>query len=121
MSPISGLLDPETRAYLDAVFSKLAAPGMCNPADESPLIGGKPAADAAEKDRRTGAQRNHDALRACLRSTLTSGELGSHHGLPVTVVVSTTLSELESSAGLAITSGGTRVPLRSPPHQRMGG
>nr|WP_232783753.1 DUF222 domain-containing protein [Mycobacteroides franklinii] len=29
MSPISGLLDPETRAYLDAVFSKLAAPGMC--------------------------------------------------------------------------------------------
>lgn len=37
MSAISGLLDPETRAYLDTVFAKLAAPGMCNPNDQSPL------------------------------------------------------------------------------------
>lgn len=36
MSPISGLLDPGTRAYLDAVFAKLAAAGMCNPNDHSP-------------------------------------------------------------------------------------
>ncbi|MGH3723181.1 MAG: HNH endonuclease signature motif containing protein [Mycobacterium sp.] len=112
MSPISGLLDPETRAYLDAVFSKLAAPSMCNPADQTPTVDGDVSAEAAESDNRTGAQRNHDALRACLRSTLASGELGSHHGLPVTVVVSTTLSELESVAGLAITGGGTRVPMR---------
>ncbi len=87
MSPISGLLDPETRAYLDAVFSKLAAPGMCNPSDETPLVDGEPLTEAAERDTRTGTQRNHDALRA----TLACGELGSHHGLSVTVVVSTTL------------------------------
>ncbi|GKT28816.1 HNH endonuclease, partial [Aduncisulcus paluster] len=42
MSPISGLLDPETRAYLDAVFTKLAAPGMCNPNDQSPQVDGEP-------------------------------------------------------------------------------
>ncbi len=36
MSPISGWLNPEARATIDAVFAKLAAPGMCNPADESP-------------------------------------------------------------------------------------
>ncbi|TDZ95577.1 13E12 repeat family protein [Mycobacteroides salmoniphilum] len=112
MSAISGLLDPETRAYLDAVFSKLAAPGMCNPNDQTPLVDGEPAPEAAERDQRTSAQRNHDALRASLRSTLASGQLGSHHGLPVTVVVSTTLKELESGAGVAITGAGTRLPLR---------
>jgi len=112
MSPISGLLDPETRAYLDAVFTKLAAPGMCNPADQSPQVDGEPSPESAEHDTRSSAQRNHDALRACLRSTLTSGELGSHHGLPVTVIVSTTLRELEDAAGIATTGAGTRLPMR---------
>ncbi|MGE5694999.1 MAG: DUF222 domain-containing protein, partial [Candidatus Sericytochromatia bacterium] len=34
MSKISGWLDPQLRAGLDAVLAKLAAPGRCNPADE---------------------------------------------------------------------------------------
>ncbi|MBA0045043.1 HNH endonuclease signature motif containing protein [Mycobacteroides sp. LB1] len=110
MSPITGLLDPETRSYLDALLSKLAAPGMCNPTDESPIVDGEPAREAA--DHRTDAQRNHDALRAVCRSTLASGQLGSHHGLPVTVVVSTTLDELESASGQAVTGGGTLLPMR---------
>ncbi|WP_255795920.1 DUF222 domain-containing protein, partial [Mycobacteroides abscessus] len=55
MSAVSGLLDPETRAYLDAVLSKLAAPGMCNPRDESPLTEGEPDSAAAERDTRTSA------------------------------------------------------------------
>jgi hypothetical protein len=41
-----------------------------------------------------------------------SKELGQHNGLPVTVVVSTTLAELQSGAGLATTSAGTRMPIR---------
>ena len=36
MSPISGWLNPEARATLDAVFAKLAAPGMCNADDDEP-------------------------------------------------------------------------------------
>ncbi len=112
MSPISGLLDPETRAYLDAVFSKLAAPGMCNPSDQSPTVDEEVSTEAAERDTRTSAQRNHDALRAAFRAVLTSGMLGSHHGLPVTVVVTTTLAEIENAAGVAMTGGGTRLPMR---------
>ena len=112
MSPISGLLDPETRAYLDAVFSKLAAPGMCNPNDQSPMVDGEPAPGAAERDTRSSAQRNHDALKATSRMALTSGQLGSHHGLPVNVVVTTTLAEIEGAAGVAITGAGTRLPVR---------
>ena len=36
MSPISGFLDPQARATLDAVLARWAAPGMCNPADPAP-------------------------------------------------------------------------------------
>nr|WP_286143726.1 HNH endonuclease signature motif containing protein [Mycobacterium sp. D16R24] len=76
------------------------------------MVDGEPSPEAAEHDHRTSAQRNHDALRACLRVTLASGQLGAHHGLPVTVVVTTTLTELEDTAGIAITGAGTRLPMR---------
>ncbi|MCV7225443.1 DUF222 domain-containing protein [Mycolicibacterium komossense] len=75
------------------------------------LSKGRPSQEQVQTDRRTPAQRQHDALTAMGRNTLSSGELGSHHGLPVTVVVSTTLTELESGAGLAVTSSGTRMPM----------
>jgi hypothetical protein len=37
------------------------------------------------------------------RSVLSSPELGQHNGLPCTIVVSTTLQELESGEGHAVT------------------
>lgn len=67
---------------------------------------------AAARDDRSAAQRNHDALKAVMRNALMSRELGQHNGLPVTVVVSTTLAELQAGAGLATTSAGTRMPIR---------
>ena len=91
MSKITGCLTPEARASLDAVLSKWAAPAMCNPADESPTVDGRPSEQATNSDMRSPAQRNHDALAAMCRSTLASGQLGSHHGLPVSIVVTTTL------------------------------
>ena len=42
MSPINGWLTPEARATWDAVFATLAAPGMCNPADENPASAAPP-------------------------------------------------------------------------------
>ncbi len=41
MSRLSGLLTPELRATLEAVLAKLAAPGMCNPTDENPVVDGE--------------------------------------------------------------------------------
>ena len=64
MSPISGWLNPQARATLDAVFAKLAAPGMCNPADDQPCVSGTPSQAAIQGDTRTASQRNHDALLA---------------------------------------------------------
>ena len=42
MSACHGWLTPEARATLEAVWAKLAAPGMCNPADDTPTVDGTP-------------------------------------------------------------------------------
>ena len=112
MSKISGLLDPEARATLDAVFAKLAAPGMCNPDDENPCVDGQPSDQQNHADVRSPGQRNHDALTAMGRALLASGELGRHNGLPTTIIVSTTLQDLESAAGHGVTGGGSLLPMR---------
>jgi len=111
MSPISGNLSPEARATIDAVFAKLAAPGMCNSADLEPCTGGTPSQAAIEHDTRSAGQRNHDALLTLARAALASGELGQHNGLPASIVVTTTLTELEAGAGKALTGGGTLLPM----------
>jgi hypothetical protein len=43
---------------------------------------------------------------------LESGELGRHNGLPATIVIRTTLQDLESRAGVGVTGGGTVMPIR---------
>ncbi len=111
MSTISGYLTPEARATFDAVLAKLAAPGMCNPEDEAPCVDGAPPEAAVEGDTRSAAQRNHDALNAGLRALLASGELGQHNGLPASIIVTTTLRELEAAAGKGLTGGGTLLPM----------
>jgi hypothetical protein len=111
MSPISGYLNPEARATLDAVLAKLAAPGMCNSADAEPCVSGTPSQAAIQGDTRNAAQRNHDALNAAGRALLTSGALGQHNGLPASIVVTTTLKELEAGCGKALTAGGSLLPM----------
>lgn len=112
MSPVTGLIDPELRATLEPIFAKLAAPGMCNPSDEHPRTSGTPSQEQRDADLRTKGQRLHDALTTIGRMALCSGELGQLNGLPVTVIVSTTLQDLESAAGCGVTGGGTRLPMR---------
>ncbi|WP_082993017.1 13E12 repeat family protein, partial [Mycobacterium sp. 1245111.1] len=111
MSPINGWLTPEARATLDAVFAKLAAPGMCNPDDETPCVSGTPSQPAIQGDTRTASQRTHDALLAAGRALLASGDLGQHNGLPTSIIVTTTLQELEKGAGRGLTAGGTLLPM----------
>jgi hypothetical protein len=112
MSKLTGLLDPQARATFDAWQAAWAAPGMCNPDDDTPCVDGTPDEQTARTDSRTQPQRNHDALTAMGRALLASGKLGQHNGLPATIIVSTTLQDLESAAGHAVTAGGTLLPMR---------
>ncbi|BBX61430.1 hypothetical protein MSAS_06040 [Mycobacterium saskatchewanense] len=111
MSELRGMISPELRATIEAVWAKLAAPGMCDPLDETPCLDGTPTQQAIDGDARSAAQRNHDALNAALRGVLASGELGQHNGLPASIIVTTTLAELEAAAGRGLTGGGTILPM----------
>jgi hypothetical protein len=106
------IASPDLRAHLDAWPAKFAAPGMCNPDDRSPCVTGEPSEAAVSGDSRSPSQRQHDALNALVRGRLGDPKLGVHRGLPVAVVVSTTLQELTAGAGLAVTGGGTLLPMR---------
>lgn len=112
MSNFWGKITPEFRAYLEAAFPKLAGKGMCNPDDEQPCTTGTPSAEAIAADTRSLGQRQHDALMALARAALMSGQLGDHNGLPVSVVVTTTLTQLHEAAGVARTGGGSTLPMR---------
>jgi hypothetical protein len=103
---------PELRAMLEAWAAKFAAPGMCNPEDQCPTVTGEPTPDDINRDTRSHAQRQHDALGALLRGQLGDPKLGRHNGLPVTVIVTATLEQLQTAAGIAVTGGTTLLPMR---------
>jgi hypothetical protein len=106
MSHATLLATPALRAHIDAWLARFAAPGMCNP--DTTTTG--TSHDAASTDLRTPAQRNHDALTALVGGQLGDPTLGQHNGLPVTVIVSTTLHELTTGAGVGLTGAGTVLP-----------
>ena len=122
MSSLSGRITPELRATLEPILAKLAAPGMCNAADEQPCVSGTPSQQHIQRDDRRPDQRTHDALLAACRAVLACGDLGQLNGLPVTVIISTTLAELHAAAGhapvidsaatgKAHTAGGSLLPM----------
>ena len=111
MSRLSGLLDPEARAYFEAIEAAVR-PGRHQP-DAGP----------GARDDRSPGQRCHDALKLGLETAIASGGLGVHRGHPVTVVITTTLAELDQAARAAVdpsvpmpvparTGGGSRLPMR---------
>ena len=77
MSRLSGLLDPEARAYFEAIEAAVR-PGRHQPDDAR--------SDSGARDERTPGQRCHDALKLGLESAIGSGALGMYRGQPVTVI-----------------------------------
>ncbi|CAN3130651.1 DUF222 domain-containing protein [Mycobacterium sp. smrl_JER01] len=111
MVDLSATLTPQAWAVWEAIFAKYAAPGMCNADDDQPCTSGTPSQAQIDNDHRSLAQRQHDALLAIGRIALMSGQLGHLNGLPVSVIIRTTLQDLQSRAGIGVTGGGTMVPI----------
>ncbi len=124
MSRLSGWLTPEARAYLEAVGAAVR-PGHHVPDSAAVVVDGA-------SDTRTGGQRLHDALAWGLRAGIESATLGTHRGIAVTVIVSTTLAELDQAARAcadasvpmpapARTGGGSALPMRELIRMAAGG
>ncbi|CRZ17361.1 REP13E12 repeat protein [Mycolicibacterium neworleansense] len=111
MIPLTANLTPEAAAVMEVLFAKFAAPGMCNPDDDEPCTSGTPTQAQIDNDHRSLAQRQHDALLVIGRIALMT-DLGQLNGLPVSVIVRTTLQDLESRAGIGVTGGGTKIPIQ---------
>ncbi len=58
---------------------------MCNP-DSAPVVDDPAPPEAAGRDTRSNAQRNHNALNAALRALLGSWKPGQHNGLPANFI-----------------------------------
>ena len=106
------IASPELRANLDAGWRASLRPECATRTIKALASTVHHADDAERSDRRSPAQRQHDALNALVRGQLGDPKLGVHNGLPVTVIVSTTLQELTSGTGRAVTGGGTLLPMR---------
>jgi len=112
MSRLSGWIDPETRCYVEAVTAAVR-PGRHLPDGTV----------AEVRDERSAAQRCHDGIKLGLKAGIASGAMGQHRGHPVTVIVRTTLAELNQAAHAvanpdipmpppARTGGDTALPMR---------
>lgn len=112
MIDVTATFTPEAWSVWEPIFAKYAAPGMCNPDDSEPCTSGTPTQEQIDNDHRSLAQRRHDAMVVVARIALMSGELGQLNGLPVSVIIRTTLQDLESRAGIGVTGGGTRLPIK---------
>jgi hypothetical protein len=114
MSLLRGLIDPEARAYFEAIEAAVR-PGRHLPGIKD--------GDPESRDDRTPDQRSHDALKFGLETAIASGKLGVHRGHPITVIATTTLAELDQAAHAvndesipmpapARTGGGSRLPMQ---------
>ncbi|MCX4090785.1 HNH endonuclease signature motif containing protein [Nocardia sp. alder85J] len=110
MSKCTVTADPELRAYLEAIFATYAKPGLLNPDDPASPADDEPDEAVVQRDTRNAAQRQHDAMKAVLRDSIASGRLGRHRGLPVTVVMSMTVRELEDAVAQATPEGSVAGP-----------
>ncbi|AQA06723.1 hypothetical protein BVC93_25955 [Mycobacterium sp. MS1601] len=109
--PVDGLLTPELWASLEPLLEKNAAPGMNNPADESPCAQGEPSEEQRQADHRSAGKRTHDALLALCRQLLTTAPTGTINGFPANIVITVSLADLEKGIGHGLTAGGTLVPI----------
>jgi hypothetical protein len=98
MSRLSGWIDPETRAYVEAVTAAVR-PGRHLP--DGTLV--------ETPDERSSTQRCHDGIKLGLKAGIASGGMGAHRGHPVTVIVRTTLAELNQAAH-AVTNPAIPMP-----------
>ena len=99
-----GYWSPDVTAAWEAILDSLAAP--------VPAAGGLP-------DERSAAQRRHDAMAEAAQRLLRSATLPAAGGVPVTILATTTVADLNTATGTARTGHGDSLSVAELP--RMAG
>ena len=103
-------MTPHAWAICEALFAGTAAPGMCNPDDHRTLhLRAHPSQAQIDNDHRadpTPTRRDDRVGRIALISGDWTGR-----GFSSSVIIRTTLQDLESRAGVGVTGGGTILPI----------
>ncbi len=94
--PVTGLLDPETGALLQAALEPLAAPHHTQ----------------HQRDPRSRPQRYHDAVRDAAKILLGGDCLPSQSGIPATLLLMARLDDLEQRTGHVSTAHGGLLPVQ---------
>ncbi|MFZ2511563.1 MAG: DUF222 domain-containing protein, partial [Gordonia sp. (in: high G+C Gram-positive bacteria)] len=113
MSKLAGKLTPALKEKLAVIFTKLAAPGINNPADPNSPRGSEDADDQAlaaarVRDDRTADQRGHEAI---IDFFLANKGLGRPDRIPTEIVISVSDADLARHAGIGIGAAGTLIPV----------
>ncbi|MFZ2512023.1 MAG: DUF222 domain-containing protein [Gordonia sp. (in: high G+C Gram-positive bacteria)] len=121
MSKLAGKVTPALKEKLAVIFTKLAAPGVNNPADPNSPRSADRTADqtldddaltaARTLDDRTADQRGHDALEAIVDFFLANKGLGRPDRIPAEIVISVSDADLARHAGVGIGAAGTLIPV----------
>ena len=122
-SPPPTVTEPSDAAEPDSAPEPDGAPESDSPREPDGWPASDEPAEPPERDTRTNAQRLHDAIAWGLRAALSSGTLGTHRGIPLTVIATATLRDLNQALhaisdpsipmpGPARTGGGSMLPMR---------
>jgi uncharacterized protein DUF222 len=106
---ISGTLNPECSELLQTYLDAHAAPRPAT-STGSDAGGSETTVGVPEKDRRSGAQRRHDALLDALKTLLRSDDVTSSGGAAVTVLLTMTCQAWRDGRGHACTGHGAVIP-----------
>ena len=111
MSELRGMFTPEAARHRGGGFGQAGRPRHVQPAGRHSVCGRRPYA-RSDRPRRPldGPAQPRRAARGS-RALLASGKLGQHNGLPASIVITTTLQELQAAAGRGLTGGGTVLPI----------
>lgn len=111
--PIHGQLLPEVAASLSNAMDAITSPRNQN---QTTKDGSQPA-EVPDLERRTPAQKRHDALAMITNMSATASEMPNHGGAPVTVLVETTREALENGGTSRLHGPGSNTTLLT--HQSL--
>nr|pir hypothetical protein MLCB1779.12c [imported] - Mycobacterium leprae [Mycobacterium leprae]CAB10993.1 hypothetical protein MLCB1779.12c [Mycobacterium leprae] len=100
------MISPDLCAIVKASVGQTGFPGMCNLTNDIVRVDGVPSQDVIERYTRSPGQCNNDGFKVALCALPESGKPFQHNELSASIIVNTTLNELEVAPGKVLSGWG---------------